>query len=301
MSVKDIGVDPVLSDYFGALKLGVLGADAIAPRKPGVPKVGRYRYVEPGTPLRSVPDVVADKTESDELEMGFTETSYLTIKHAKHSKVSDEERDAAPSATQLEQTYVDPIAMVLALNREREVAALANSGTSGIGTADRYARWDAASGTKIQQDIATGIAAVMVGTFGMFPPNKMLIPWSVALAMGGAAELEKIMTHIFTDIVKTGLMPPTWRGMDVLVPTAMTNTAKKGQTNALQEVWGDEVRIGYCAANPFGFATTFTHAYRVNRWRIDSIKCDAVEPEDNRVTKVTNAAAMYVITKCLTT
>ena len=34
MSVKDVHVDQVMTDYFGSLKLGVLGADALPPRNP---------------------------------------------------------------------------------------------------------------------------------------------------------------------------------------------------------------------------------------------------------------------------
>ena len=160
--------------------------------------------------------------------------------------------------------------------------------------------WNAASGTKIQQDIAAGIASVMAGTGGMFAPNKMVVPFSVAQAMGGAAELAQIMALVFANVIKSGFLPPQWRGMDVVVPTVYGNTAAKGKADVFAELWGDDVFIGYCAPQPFGFATTFTWHQRVNRMRNDMIHCDIFEPEDSRDPRVTNNAAGYLITACLT-
>ncbi len=297
MSVKDVHVDQVLTDYFGGMTLGVLGADALAPRKPVKKKSDSYKYVQKGDVLRAVEDRVADKTESNWLKLATGEASYLCIKHALQARISDDERDNADIQTQLEQGSIDPIAMVLAMNRERDAVTLRNT---CVGTAARSVLWNAAAGTKIQEDIATGMASVMAGTGGMFAPNRMIVPFSVAQAMGGAAELAQTMALVFASVIKSGFLPPAWRGMDVVVPTAYGNTAAKGQADVLAELWGDDVFIGYCAAHPFGFATTFTWHQRVNRFRKEEIHCDVFEPEDSRDARVTNNGAGYLITACLT-
>lgn len=297
MSVKDVHVDAPMTDYFGALKLGASGADALAPRKKVKKRSDLYKYVQKGDVLRAVNDLVADKTESNWLELATGQDSYLCLKHAFHARVSDDDRENADSQTEIEQGQIEPIVMVLALNREREAAALAQNGS--VPHADRIARWDADE-TSIERDIMAGLLSSMRGTGGMFPPNTMIVPWAVAMAMGGSAELREFMVHVFTEVVKTGVLPPTWRGLNITVPTVMGNVAGKGKSDVFAEIWGDDVLIGFCAPQPFGFATTFTWHFRVNRMRNDMIHCDIFEPEDSRDARITNVNALYRIDNCLT-
>ena len=299
MSVKDVkGYDPLLTDYF----LSITGhnaamADAIAPRADS-DEHGKYRYVKLGDLGRKINDVVADKQRAKQVSFATGSDAYVCTKHGFEAVISDDERKAASNQTQLEQEQVLPLALIMALNREIEVRDVTKGAT--VPSADCQAKWNALAGTKIQDDIRIAVEAVVVGTGGFFMPNLMGVPFSVAMAFGGAAELEAYMTKVFASIVADGVMPPSWRGMKVLVPTVMENVAPEGRADDVDAVWEDSVFIGYCAANPYAFATTFTWQRGSVKKRDELVDCDVYQLRDWRVPKVTNANAGYRIKKCLT-
>lgn len=88
----------------------------------------------------------------------------------------------------------------------------------------------------------------------------------------------------------------------VLVGKAAENTAKEGQTDALDYIWKDQVIVAYVAPSASletptaGYHLTLKGARYVDEWYEQEIKSTIVRANDQYEAKVIDANAMYVYT-----
>ena len=171
--------------------------------------------------------------------------------------------------------------------------------------AARSVLWSAASGTKIFDDINTGVNSVIDNSGKN--PNTLGLPRKVARAFRNSAEFID-RYKAWADTVKSGTLPPTIDDMEIVILDTVLDTAQKGQTASLANVWGDQVWIAYVEQSPDPYSLTALSTFRpkdmqdvqIDVYFQDDIKSDWVEYNFYEKIKIVNQECIYVIYNALT-
>lgn len=317
-----------LSRLYRPLDSGFI-AEEICPRLPVVHETDLYWvWNQPSFFGTEVSDLTADRAEPREVDFDATQESYIAVRRELAWTISDRERKNADSVLRLAETKQLGVLGRLQLLREMRVAALLQDSsvsttingevfTGGLDstmTAAAVVKWDAATATfqNILTDIIIGRTA-MRQKIGV-SPNVIVIP---AMVAEGLHKSQFFTQSAGPQAIYTGapqqapifaqypLLPPVLFGMRVLVPGAIKNTAKEGQTAAYTDIFGETVVLAYVTPGPAleipSVAYSLTAEPRQTRTqRDDKRRLDWYAVGETLVEKIVASFAGYTITNCLT-
>lgn len=272
-----------------------------------------------------VSDLVADRSAAREVDVTATTDTYQCVRRELAFTVSDRERNNADSQLRLEQVKQENTLSRLALLREMRVAALLriSSTTTTINgeiiaggldtsmTAAASPAFDSATTTwrDFSQQLVTGKQTMRL-KIGV-SPNMLVIPAVVAEGMSksliwsssggplqtytGGVDANAYFAQQFP------YLPPTIGGMKVLVPGAIKNTAKEGQSASYADIWGKNVILAYVTPGPAleipSVAYTFqSEPLQTRQARKDIERLDWFGSGNTIVEKVVAPFAGYTIT-----
>lgn len=304
-------------------------AEQVCPRIPVVSETNVYWvWNQPAFFGVEVSDLVPDRSEARQVDFDASQESYICQRRELAWTISKRERDNADSQLRLEETKQLGVLGRLQLLREMRVSALLQDSsvvttingevfTGGLDstmTAASAARWDGAATTfqSILSDIVAGRTA-MRQKIGQ-APNVIVIPAAVAeglhksLFFTNSTGPQAIYTGAPNStpmFSQYPLLPPVLFGMRVLVPGAIKNSGKEGQSASYSDVWGETVLLAYvtpgAAIETPSLAYTFTAEPRQTRQsRDDKPRVDWFAVGETIVEKVVAPFAGYTITNCLT-
>lgn len=192
---------------------------------------------------------VSDRSETPEIDVGYSTASYNLQPYRLKVTISDEERGQAHNALDFEAMKVRHLRDRMYLRRERRLANLlrstANGGQLSAG-ATPAVKWDAGATATIERDIRAARKAIRDAS-GQFA-DTIVMDWEVAYAIALDPTIREILKY--TDdadkIIVQGdrVLPRVLHGLNVVIATAQVNTARKGAGSQNRStVWGDSVRI----------------------------------------------------------
>jgi hypothetical protein len=275
-----------------------------------------------------VSDLTADRTEPREVDFLATTETYAAKRRELAWTISTRERANADNQLRLEQVKQSGVLGRLQILREMRLALILKaSDTSGTVAGETFTggldpsmdanaavKWDntAATYQNVLTDVVAGIT-LMRRAIGV-RPNVIIIPASV---VEGLHKTTFFSAAAGPQIVYSGspttepifqqypLLPSTLWGMRVLVPGAIKNTAKEGQTASYSDIWFETVTLAYVTPGPSmetpSVAYTFTAEPRQTRQARDEIRrLDWYAVGETIDEKVVAPFAAYNINDCLT-
>lgn len=315
--VGSVHVNQVLSNLAirYAPALDQLIADQVAPYLPVVHESDLYYVFNQGDLYRTAEeDLVADRSEPRVIDFNATTATYQTKRRELAWDISDRERKNADSQLRLEVNKQNGVLGQLMLKRELRVATVLQKTTVTGGQlalgANAANKWDNAATTyqNIMSDIIIGKAAVRAA-IGM-NPNKIVIPAGVAEGMQ-----KSLFYSAFANSLSDGRevlvseqypsIPPVISGMEVLIPGAISNTAKESVTDSYADVWGETVRLLYVSPNggienPSVMYTFRSEPLTTRQSREEKRRVDWFATGQTIDERVIAASAGYAIADCLT-
>lgn len=231
----------------------------------------------------------ADGARAVAERFGATTDGYRAYEWALETDITDEERDNADTALQLEQSRVRRVQDKILLDYELRVATLltttANFTNSNTVTNAGASQWNnsafASLGTTgsghsaIYQQLLSGINQIRINTGGLIA-NTIVLPFAVAVVVGndpGFADLAKYTRDLLSGADVFGsLMPPKILNMTVLIPTAGYTTTQEGETVTPSDVWGKNVLLAYVDPTPSLDSLTLAKTFRSRPWQVKTYR-----------------------------
>ncbi len=174
--------------------------------------------------------------------------SYKTQQYAWGSPITDEERIEAKDNPNidLEVERTDDCLATIMLAREARVSALlvasASYDAANIKACPADARWDMHSGADhdIVRDVRTAIQALLP-----LRADTIIAPARCQIASWGSPSLTEFLKYVEGPAYLNGggLWGPKFMGLDVVTPDAVKLTSEPGATNALGDVFVDDIQI----------------------------------------------------------
>lgn len=253
----------------------------------------------------------ADGAPSDELSFGATIKSYIAQEYAYSTKITDRQRANADSSLQLEISKTRRVKDLLTLDYEVRVAGAVttagNYASANKTTNSGATQWNNGSfvsqNTQGQSAIAaqfyTAIDAVRKATGGLMP-NKALIPESVLLVMRNDKGLNDSVKYTSNTVATGNPFGSSLFGLDMIVPTAMSQAVTEGEATNLADVWGKSVIVFYSAPNPGLDTLTFgltmqARADQVKSWRDERLSSTFYEPSFVQAEQSISYDCAYII------
>lgn len=300
-------VDAPLSNYLGAyVPIGGI-ADTVCPVVPVRRRSDKYYTWDKAAFLRANDDQRrARGTRPRVVEPTESINGYLALEYELATLIEDSDLANTDSVLRLEQAKATYLAGLLAVGREKRVAAAlrlaANSGqlgTSGT-TLSGANQWDNGSfvAANLQINVNTGREAIRSATG--YDANYIVIPKAVAKVVSQNTSIQTLVQYqggieYVTESQIPGpgqsaggynqqrYLPARLFGLNVLEPGMVENTAAEGAAFAAGDVWGKDVRILYVSPGPpmmevpsaaYTFRSTEygTAGWNVRRWREDGTR-----------------------------
>lgn len=294
-------IDAPLSNYLGAyVPVGGI-ADIVCPVVPVKRRSDKYYTWDKAAFLRANDDQRrARGTRPRVVEPTQSVNGYLAVEYELATLIEDGDLANTDNVLRLEQAKATYLAGLLAVGREKRVAAAlrlaANSGqlgTSGT-TLSGTNQWDNASFTaaNLQANINTGREAIRSATG--YDANYIVIPKAVAKVVSQNTSIQTLIQYQGgIEYVNSGqlpggdsrsgdnqtrYLPSRLFGLNVLEPGMVENTAAEGAAFSAGDVWGKDVRLLYVNPGPpmmevpsaaYTFRSTEygTAGWNVRRWR----------------------------------
>ena len=191
-------------------------------------------------------------------------------------------------------------------SRARAIRASSTLAYSGMTYKDTPSvKWDASSATTIFKNIKTAKTSIF-NQCGE-EPNRIAFSRSVADALSVSAEFIARYAGVDPKVTSCAI-PPQIDDMETVVLKTRYNTAKKGQTASISEVFGDVCYIGYVSDIPDPFALSGAATFKpedkpdikINKWFDPATQCWIVEYEMWETNIVVAQECWYVWYDCLT-
>lgn len=231
--------------------------------------------------------------------------TYYCDGHALKQKVPDKLKENADSPLEPEMDATENVSDSVDLNKEIRIKT-ASLNTATVSNTTPTTRWDQANSTPIEDILQT--AAKNVQNKSLKVPNKILIPFNVAVVLSWNSQMKEIVKYTNPSLLLQDegiILPKKLWGMDVVVPGAGYNTANLGQTASLSPIWGTSVLVYYSAPSPsprhVSFGYTFVWGKRtVSKWYDNPIKSTWIEVEEYADEKIICADCGYILNTVLT-
>lgn len=172
--------------------------------------------------------------------------TYRCHEYALKALITDRDLANADSVLRLQQSKTMRLKDVIELDLEKRVATLVttsgNYASTNTTTLSGANQWNNSGFVgSIESDIDTGKEAVRQQTLGL-DPDTIVIPSAVAKVMKRDPNIRELVKYTHQDLLVDGDLPPVLWGMKVVIPKAVNNTSRKGNsTQTLADVWGKHV------------------------------------------------------------
>jgi hypothetical protein len=271
-------------------------ADRLFPVLPVV-KDSDLFYVYGKEAFRAEASRRAPRTAAPVISWGVSTDTYSADEHALSDRIDDAERRNADAPLNLDIDSVNILTDKLLLGMEQRVATLmtnvgvwANSSPSN--------GWDEAAGTPVK-DVQDAVASII-----MMRANSMVLSQSVYDALLQSADMLARIQYAERGVITLDLMKALFGVQNILVASAVYDTAAEGQTASMSYVWGDTVWIGYVSPTPGLRQASAGYVFRsknmtVRKWREEAEHSDAIEVGYAQDEKVTCAELGVLLTNVL--
>jgi len=233
--------------------------------------------------FRASNDLRMDGDEARQVTWGWSMQWYYCEEHALRDIVTDRQRRNVDGVIDLNIDTTNFLTDMLLVNMEIAAAQIVTNPANNGGSLN--ANWTSYATASPKTDIVTGANTIFTMT-GRYP-NVIVIPATVARKMLLIEEIKEERKYV-TDLTQSGLPNPLWglRVIEVqalrmpLNPLGADSSAGDAGT-VLNEIWGDNVWIGYVSepglrSLTYG-VTFFTQPRMVRTWREESRKGDWIE------------------------
>jgi hypothetical protein len=295
--ISQVKYDPLLTNI--SVEFQPVGriADQVMPPVPVKLEDGVY-WVYDKSKFQVPQALRAPRTPYRQIDWTATRDSYHAEEYGLEGAIDDRERENAASPMDLDETTTEILTENLLNIREKRVAAICTSTTyvTQNTTLAGASQWSDASGGDpigVSQTAATTIQAATG-----YLPNVCAMDWQVFSKLMTNA---KIIAQLVTGEQLTLQRLAQLFGVEeIILGTALTNTAKKGQTVSLGRVWGKDVLFFYRERRPalkrpsFGYQMVVQN-FKAFRYRKTEINSDVIRVNEIRAEKLVAAALGYLV------
>jgi hypothetical protein len=302
---SEVKFDPLLTDIsiqFQPAPDGYL-ADMVLPVVP-VSRESAVYWVYDKSRF-DVPDAKrAPRSDYNRIDWTVTTDNYLTQQYGLEGEIDDQERKIAAAPLDLDIDTTEIVTDMILNNREKRIADLVMSAsvvTQGV-TLAGAAIWTDAVGSDPEADVALARTTIFAATG--YRPNRIVMGYKVFEALKTHPAIREVIKYTERAIVTKQLLATLFEVEEVLVGGVLRRTSVRGQTDALSDVWDDDVLIYYAERSPSLKKASFGYQMReedlrVFRYREDKRDVDVIRVSEKQAEKVVSASLGYLITNAV--
>ncbi|GIV22142.1 MAG: hypothetical protein KatS3mg023_3893 [Armatimonadota bacterium] len=194
--------------------------------------------------VRIFNDLRADGATAHEIDWGWTLRPYFAQEHALRHLVTDRALKNVDEPIDLFVDTTEHLTDMLMLAADALAASIMLDPNNNVGATN--ANWTNYSTASPKTDIMTAKNAIFTASGRQ--PNVMIVPSTVANRMTLIQEIKEERKYV-NDLTQSGLPRNLW-GLEVVEVALIRNTAQPGQSPSFQELWSDNIWIGYVDPNP---------------------------------------------------
>lgn len=295
--VNDYAVDAALTNFaIGYSPQGAIGKLALTNVPVDKEEFTYFKWTM--ADVFTVPDTLrADETEAKEVRFGTTKVTLSCDEHALKTLVSQRAERNAEAVLRLRMSKTQFISNLLTIALEKQVRDVYNDAAVPKVTLSGTAQWVVSGGgqgsTSVPLiDIDTGIESIRQKTGG-FRPNVIVLPEPVARGLSRHTTVQNKIIYVkdnqLADMIE---LPPVFKGMKVLIPSPIEQTANKGVTPVYADVWGKHCYLAYISDLPMNdvltFGSLFWNRDEVRVWFDQGRRGNFIEPS-----KIFKAASVF--------
>lgn len=274
-----------------------------------------YRWKNNGIHTTGLDTRRSDRAQAKEIGLAVEKDDYAVEQHALRDFIEDSVMKNADSILSLQANTAKNIQDTLDLRREMDCKAL----VFASGTYDSTLR-TTLSGNDRWSQIAHAdsdpLADIIAAQEAVFKKSRAM-PTTLIIGLPGfhflkqhakVKESVKYVAKTGADAITVSEIAQYLGVKKIIVGKTIYNTAKEGQTEAPDFVWGSHAALVHIPDNPginipaFGYEFRPKHTPRtVNRYRVPDLNGEWIEVNEKRVFKVCFQSAGYLFTNAFTT
>lgn len=247
-------------------------------------------------------DIRAPGTRAKKVDWTVSTDSYSLEEHALEKAIADEERDNADPPLSIEIDSVEFLTDLIQLRLENSIATDAT--TSGNYAAAHTAalsggqQWSDYTNSDPLEDIRK--ARVQIHGAIAKKANVLVFGFQVYEILKNHPKILARMSHNERGLVTKQLLAELFEVEEVLVGSALKDTAKEGQTASLSYVWGKNVVLAYrpprMGKKVIALGGTFRKQgmRQTETWRETQVKSDYIRVTDKYDSKIISNVAGYL-------
>lgn len=291
-TTSDVHIDAVMTNVSVLYRNRRYIAELIAPLVKVLHRSDKYYKFDKGDQFRDTAEYRAPGTAATRHGFGLSTDNYSCEEIAEATTLNDKERRNADSVLRLETAKTNFVTNKVLLKLERIVASLLCTNTNwGSNHSTPTNKWSDYDNSDPIADFETAIDAVEENTGE--DVNKIVIPRNAWKKLKHHPQLLERLpsTNLKTatvDTLKSILANDNYNNIDILIGSAMYNSAKEGQADVFSPIWDKDVWVGHVAPAPaletptamynFVFPEENTGAIRgIWKWRDENIHSDIFE------------------------
>jgi len=307
-AISDTYADPILTQYSVKFQNELQGfiCEKIFPQVMVNKKTGFY-FTYGKENLRIPTSRRRKFARANRIEWNVAKTAYGPLyEHSLEDGIEDDIMDQYDAPLEPRQDSVETLTEMLYLEKEYNLAVqlsdnsiiTQNATLSGSGSAIGN-QWDS-NGGKPFHAIQLGVDAVKKNS--LRSPNAMWMGYPVWSVLMNHADMIERVKYTQLSALTEQMMKALFPGINkIFIGSAVYNTAKEGQTDATDFVWGKHLWIGYIPDSPklrepaLGYHLQLKAARMIDRWDDRSVKTEFVRITDYYEPKLVSPTAAYGI------
>lgn len=241
----------------------------------------------------------APRSDYNRIDWAPSTDNYLTEKYGLEAEIDDEERRNAAAPLDLDVDTTEIVTDMILNGREKRVHDLVMSASNvplnvTLAGADQ---WQQTTSTPID-DIDTARAAIFTAVG--YRPNRIVMGRTVFEEVKNHDSIKEIIKYTERAIVTQQLLAAVFEVDEVAVGSVLRRTSMPGQTDALTDVWGNDVLVFYAESTPSLKRASFGYQMReedlrVFRYREDKRDVDVIRVTEKQDEKIVAPQLGYLI------
>lgn len=299
MNPRETYVNPLLTDISVAYENKNLIGELIFPSVPVDRETGEYFVVDRENQRTPADARRADLGRANRVNNDMTTATYSLEERSLETPITDRIMRNYQDPFDPKKNATNLVTGKLNLLKEKEIrTAILNSGAPGL---DENGAWSTIT-TDIVGHVRTARNSVLQNTG--FDANVMII---------GKPALDELLKNTaliegikYTQAVSEEALINALQGYfdipKILIGKATENTAKEGQADSMNFIWGEEAIVAYVPDAPAletpsaGYLLQLRDARYVDEWYEQDIKTTFVRANDFFQAKIVDINAMYIFT-----
>lgn len=250
---QDIQVSKLLTNVSLKYSNDTFIADKLFPAVPVSEETGIY-YVYDKSNLRPTGDKRAGRARANEVQYNVSQRTYGPIEeHAEEIVITDREMKIAERNGNIlgkKSTRTETLTEMMLLNKEKELADMLSD--TAVITQNVTLAGNAQFNNPTTSDpfgvVQTAVAAVKKGAIKK--PNTIAMGYDVYSALLSHPAILERVKYSARGVVTQELLAEVFQVKNVYIGEAIYNTAKEGQADNLDYVWGKHLWLAYVEQNP---------------------------------------------------